>query len=139
MHDIHKLKKMLCDELAEYGRKSELTSGTLEVVDKLAHAVKNLDKIIKSHEEEYSGDYHDQSYRGSYDGGSYDGGSYDGGNSYRGRRNARRDSMGRYARDGGYSRSGEDLAGTLRQMMQDPRFERLHSDMERLAERAEHM
>ena len=61
MHDIYKLKEMLCEELEEYGRKGEMTPGTLEVVDKLAHAVKNLDKIIETADEEYSGD--DMSYR----------------------------------------------------------------------------
>ena len=45
MHELYELKEKLCDELKEYGSK-DLSAGTLDVVDKLAHAVKNIDKII---------------------------------------------------------------------------------------------
>ena len=68
MHELYELKDMLMKELEEYGSKGELTSGSLEVVDKLSHTIKNLCKII----EEYGDDY------------SMDGGSYRGGNSRRG-------------------------------------------------------
>lgn len=44
MHDIYKLKDMLCEELEEYGRKNELTPASLEVIDKLAHSLKNVEK-----------------------------------------------------------------------------------------------
>ncbi len=126
MHDIKKLKEMLMEELAEYGKGKELTMGSLDMVDKLAHATKNLCKIIESgEEEEYSsaeGGSSRGSYRGSYRGssrGSYEGGSYEGG-SYR----RRRDSMGRYSRDG-YSRAEEkedelhDIVDQLRSMAKD--------------------
>lgn len=107
MHELYELKDMLCKELKEYGQKGELTPGTLEVVDKLTHTIKNLDKIIEVYEEEddYSGrsDGMGGSYaRGGRGGRGYsrEGGSYR--NSYaRGRMNARRDSMGRYSRDDG--------------------------------------
>lgn len=140
MHEIYELKEMLIKELEEYGKKGEMSSGSLEVVDKLAHAIKNLCKIIEAaEEEEYSGR---MSYAGggqggrggqggggsrggsSYRGGSYysrDGGSYRGGGSYaRGRgRNANRDSMGRYSSEGGYSRTDEleDMVESIRGMM----------------------
>ena len=119
MHGIYELKEMLCKELEEYGAKGELTAGSLEIVDKLAHAIKNLDKIIEASETE--GDYSERG--GSYRGGSYardgqggggmggnrggQGGSTNRGGSYarQGRgRNARRDSMGRYSSEGGYPR-----------------------------------
>ena len=107
MHKIYELKEMLCEELEEYGGKEKLDVGSLDVVDKLAHAIKNLDKIIESYEEsEYSGNYEDggMSMEGgrSYarGGRSYREGSY--AREYsraRGRgSNARRDSMGRYSR-----------------------------------------
>ena len=97
MHRLEELKEMLCEELEEYGSKEKLDMGGLEIVDKLAHAIKNIDKIMES---EYS---EGRSYRGNYGEGSYRG-NY-GEESYRmnygerrGRgRNARRDSMGRYA------------------------------------------
>lgn len=102
MKQLHDLKDRLCEELAAFSER-DLNASNLEKIDTLAHATKNLGKIIEMKEEEYSGE---MSSRGSYDG------SY-GDSSYRGRgRNAKRDSMGRYARDG-YSR---DTAAELREM-----------------------
>lgn len=126
MRELYDLKEMLMKELEEYGSKGELSAGTLEIVDKLAHTVKNLCKIIDDMEG-YSGDmdgYHDRSYRGSYRDGSY-----------RGRMNARRDSMGRYSGERGYSRDG--LADELRTLMREAPeehkqdFQRLIDKMER--------
>lgn len=93
MHKLYELKEMLCEELEKYGDKRDLSTGSLEVVDKLAHAIKNIDKIIESGEEGYSERYmYDDGYSMN------DGGSY-----ARGRgRNARRDAMGRYSREGSY-------------------------------------
>lgn len=125
MHDIKKLKEMLMEELAEYGKGKELTMGSLDMVDKLAHATKNLCKIVEAgEEEEYS-----RADGGSMNGGSYRGGSYRG--SYRGsyaddgvsyRR--RRDSMGRYSREDGYSREEKEdelheIVNQLRTMAKD--------------------
>lgn len=123
MHDIKKLKEMLMEELAEYGKGKELTMGSLDMVDKLAHATKNLCKIVESgEEEEYSradGMGGEGSYRGMYRG-SYRGSYADEGGSYR----RRRDSMGRYSRDG-YSRAEEkedelhEIVDQLRSMAKD--------------------
>lgn len=96
MHKLYDLKEMLCEELEDYADKGKLDMGGLEIVDKLAHAIKNIDKIIDK-EDGYSERRYPE--RGMYDGnyrGSY-GESY-GYSTRRGRgRNARRDSMGRYA------------------------------------------
>ena len=122
MHDIKKLKEMLMEELAEYGKGKELTMGSLDMVDKLAHATKNLCKIVESgEEEEYSradGMGGEGSYRGMYRG-SYRGSYADEGGSYR----RRRDSMGRYSRDG-YSREEKEdelheIVNQLRSMAKD--------------------
>lgn len=149
MHGIYELKEMLCKELEEYGAKGELTAGSLEIVDKLAHAIKNLDKIIEASEEE--GGYSERG--GSYRGGSYardgQGGGGMGGNrggqgrSYarQGRgRDARRDSMGRYSSERGYSREDgkEQMIMQLEDLKQDApnqqvmeRIEDLISELER--------
>lgn len=133
MHGIYKVEEMLCEELEKIGEKEELTAGSLETADKLSHALKNVQKIIEYYESMGEGG-------GSYDDGSYDGGSYDGSyargrrggrtgaNQYgsyasyaRGRgRNARRDSMGRYSREGGYSRAEgmEEMKSELQELMQ---------------------
>ena len=52
MHKLYELKDMLCEELEQYGKKGELTAGSLDVVDKLTHTIKNLDKIIEKYEED---------------------------------------------------------------------------------------
>lgn len=91
---MHKIKNMLMKELKKYEEKAQLSAGDLEVLHKLTDTVKNIDKI-----EMLEGE-------GGY---SEDGMSYDGGASYRGRgsydegysERRRRDSRGRYARDGG--------------------------------------
>lgn len=150
MDAIYDLKEMLCKELEEYGNKGELTPGSLEVIDKLAHAVKNLHKIIEAYEEEEEGSYagsYRGSYRGSYaqgggqggQGGNMGGGSNRG--SYaRGRgRNARRDSRGRYSSEGGYSRAAEDMKEQLRELMEQAPNEMTRRELEKLVERMEQM
>ena len=148
MHELYELKEKLCEELEKYGGQ-ELTAGSLEVVDKLAHAIKNIDKILEAkEEEEYS---MENSYEG---GGSYDrGGNRGGGRSYRsyrsggsyayarGRgRNARRDSMGRYARESEYSMAdSEEMVENLRAMMNEAPDERTRQEFQRFIQKIEGM
>jgi len=138
MHTLYQLKDMLCEELEEYGKKGELTAGSLETVDKLAHAIKNLDKIIESKEdEEYSGAMMNDGMGGVY---ARRGGSYArGGRSYaRGRgSNARRDSMGRYASDG-YSRN-EEMIAELHELMADAPDERTKQEFQKFISKMEMM
>lgn len=129
MHAIYDLKEMLCKQLEEYGKKGEMTAAVLERVDMLAHAVKNLDRIIETYEESEYSNNDGRSYR--------NGTSYDGGRSMalgRGS-NARRDGMGRYASDG-YSRTG-DMVDQLRYMMEDAPDERTRQEMQRLVSKLE--
>lgn len=132
MHDIIKLKEMLCEELEGYGRRGDLSAGELDIVDKLAHAVKNLGKVIEMDEEaEYSG-------RGLYYGG-YDGNR---GGSYARGRKSRRDSMGRYSREytrEGYSRAAEDMVDQLKDMMNNAPDEQTRTDIRRIVEKLEKM
>lgn len=127
MNELYDLKEMLMKELEEYGKKGDLSAGSLDIVDKLAHATKNLCKIIEEMDGEYS------NYGGSYYDRQSDGMSYRRGSSYaRGRgRNARRDSMGRYSSEG-YSRTGE-LADQVRELMREAPDESTRQEMERLA------
>lgn len=108
---MHKIKEMLMEELKEFEKKSDLKAGDLETIHKLTDTVKNIDKIEML--EDGDGGY---SEAGGWmaDGRMY--GTYDHGSSYaRGRgRNAKRDSMGRYSREDGYSRyegGGSSYAG----------------------------
>ena len=52
MEALYELRDMLCDQLAEYGERGELTNATLEKIDTLAHALKNVDKVIDCREGE---------------------------------------------------------------------------------------
>lgn len=155
MHELYQLKEMLCKELEEYGSKGDLSAGSLEIVDKLAHALKNLDKIIETKEEE-SGEYSSAGGEGSYRGGSYrggrggsyryddgmmTGGSYRGGSYARGRgSNARRDSMGRYS-SRGYSRAEGDMAEIVEELkgMMSDLPEDKQREVQRFVEKVERM
>ena len=141
MEKIHELKKMLCKELDEYARKGDITANSLDVIDKLAHTIKNLDKIIEYSESEeggYSGWY--LPHRGYAYADEDTGGSSMRGSSYaRGRMGAKRDSMGRYSREDGYSYHDgmEDIVSDLRSMSASfpdekrRKVERLISEIER--------
>lgn len=102
---MHKIKEKLMEEIYELEDKlgkstGKMSSSDLEMLHKLTDTVKNIDKIEML---EDGGGYSEES-AWMADGRMY-GASYDGGSSYaRGRgRNAKRDSMGRYSRDGGSS------------------------------------
>ena len=106
---MHELKEKLCEELKEIARKGELGAGDLEIVHKLTDTIKNLDKIEMLEEH---GDY---SRAGDWEADMR--GTYGRGSSYRGRK---RDSMGRYSRDGRmYSRTDvkEHMMDQIEDMM----------------------
>ena len=146
MEELMKLKETLCNELEEYSRKGKMSAGDLEVVDKLTHTIKNLDKIIENYDE-YSGamggDY-SRRYSMARDG--------------RGRgRNANRDSRGRYSSRGGYPNemdgysnermngysregySGHDMVMELRELMEDAPDERTRMEFEKFIRKMEMM
>ena len=121
MHDLYALKENLVKELEDYGKSGGVTKANLETIDKLAHAAKNVAKVIECcEEEEYSmamgGGYSRRggySMRDSYADGDFraaDGirnyvrpdGSYADSSYARGRgAGAKRDAMGRYSSEGG--------------------------------------
>lgn len=106
MEYMYELKEKLCDELKEIAKKGELGAGDLEIVHKLTDTIKNLDKIEMLEDSGYSqaGDW-EMEGRGSYNRGS----------SYRGRK---RDSMGRYSRDGRGGRGGYSRHDAKEAMME---------------------
>lgn len=142
MHDLMNLKEMLCEELADYGRARELSPSSLQMIDTLAHACKNVCKIIESKEEEEYG-MSGGSYRGgSYEGGSNRGGSYRGGYSrdgyyYDGGGMSGRRGRGRNGRF--VSRDASEMARKLREMMEEAPDEGTKREIQKLAERMEEM
>ena len=127
MHELYDLKEMLCNTLKEYSKKAEINTQSLDIVDKLAHAIKNLDKIIENYEA--GGESHREwSYR-------YDGGN--GGRSYaHDRRYTRRDRMGRYS---GEDRPAERMVEELREMMQEAPDEKTRQEFQRFISKIEAM
>lgn len=99
MHEFYELKEMLMEEVKKIAKKGELNAVSLDTVDKLLNSIKNACKIIMYDEYEDEGEY---SQEGGY-------------SNARGRgSNARRDSMGRYSREGGgnsYARGGQGGQG----------------------------
>jgi len=150
---MHKLMEYICDELEEFERKADkegkLSMAEMQYVDLLAHTKKNLLKADEMWEE--------SEYSMAMDGGMTNNGSYvrngqDGrtrsnrGGSYaRGRgRNARRDSMGRYSNEGGYSRypasyGTEDMMDDLRELMQDAPDQQTRQEFQRFIQKLEQM
>lgn len=144
---MHKLIDFVCDELEDIEQKAakgELSISDVQYADTLAHLKKNLlksEEMMEEFDEGYSSEMRPMD--GSMRGGSYRGGSYryDGGMSYaRGRgRNAKRDSMGRYSSERGYSRGGMEMADQLRDLMKDAPDESVRRDIERLLRKVEQM
>ena len=123
MKELYELKEKLTDELKQYGKK-EMSAGSLDVVDKLTHTLKNLDKIIESHvDNEYSKRYHNDygydEYRDEARG-----------------RNAKRDSMGRYSR--GYSYNDE-MIHELKELMEEAPNETTKQEFKRFIQKIESM
>ena len=108
MKELTELREMLCDELKEYAKKGELSAGSLSTIDTLAHALKNLDKVME--DDGYSGYYPMRSYRS-------------------------RDRMGRYSGERGYSRHG--LADKMRELMEDAPDDRTREEMRRMVDKLE--
>lgn len=119
---MHELKEKLCEELEEIARKPEMSAGDLEAAHKLTDTIKNIDKIEMLEEDDgYSraGNW-EADMRGTYARGS----------GYRGRK---RDSMGRYSRDGRYSRhASPDMMDKLQTMMDNASTERERDAIRRL-------
>ena len=105
MKELHELKDRLVDELKSYGKR-DLTGSSLDTIDKLAHAAKNVCKVIESSDD---GSYYSRTGR------IYDGSSF------------RRDGMGRYSRAG--------LADKLRELMADAPDEHTRMEIQKLVDK----
>lgn len=114
---MHKIKEKLMDEIYDIEEKmkkanGKVSAGDLEYIHKLTDTVKNIDKI-EMLEEGYS-----ENSKWMSDGG------YEHGNSY-GRKYAKRDSTGRYSRDG-YRMSDRYSMNDGREQMLDKLEEMMH-------------
>jgi hypothetical protein len=139
---MHKLIDFVCDELEDIEQKAakgELSISDVQYADTLAHLKKNLlksEEMMEEFDEGYSSEM--RPMNGTMRGNSY---RYDGGMSYaRGRGSrAKRDSMGRYSSERGYSRDAADMTAELQEMMDDPKYAPVKHDIERLMRKVETM
>lgn len=142
MHGLYNLKKMAISELEmfadRYNQRGELSRSEWEEVDLVAHAAKNLCKIIEACEDEeagYSsaarfnvrGTYSNEN-RGGYSNEGRGGYSNEGRGGYsnegRGGYSGRRDSMGRYSRD------NEHLRETLMELRDTTSDDMLRNELQ---------
>lgn len=144
---MHKLYEYVCDELKDLEKKAEkgnLSMQEVQYADTLAHLKKNLMKADEMMEDEFGeysmGYYPMTSY--AEEGGNKGGMPYrrvNGGYSYARRRNTRRDSMGRYSRDGGYSMADDGTVDDLREVMNRTQDESVKSEIKRLIDKLDRM
>lgn len=124
MHKLYELKEKLMRELEDYSENGKFSKDDVEAIKYITSAIDHICNIVEDAEsEEYSNRYED--------GMSYARGR---GRSYartgRGRgTGARRESMGRYSREGGYS---YDFKADLEELMQDAPNERIRQKMHEL-------
>lgn len=117
MEYMHEFKERLCDELEEIARKGDLSAGDLEAAYKLSATYNCLKDMDEDGGYSRDGDW------------EIEGRAYNRGNSYARRK---RDSMGRYSRDGRMMRGGyrdgrmysraeakEDIMDQIQDMMGD--------------------
>ena len=138
MENVEKIMKLADAEFGAIVQNGKFKSREeIDSVYKLMDIVKDGYEVMSCEDEMYGESYDDgygRSMRGGYD----DGMSY-----ARGRRNARRDSMGRYSRDGrsyrgnsyerGYSRDGKDeYKEQLMQLMDDAPDENTRQSIKRM-------
>ena len=145
MKDLHELCETISRSISSANEKirgagGKLSTGDVDYVDKLTHALKSIKAVMKMEEESEMDDgYSERMYSRGYDRGSYRG-SYNDGGSYamgRGRgRYANRDSMGRYSSNDGYSRGG-DTVSELREIMRDLPDDQTRQEMQRLIQKME--
>ena len=91
MKHLEELKEVVKRELEKFGKQGDISVSNLDKIHKLSDLYKNLCKIEMLEEE------------GGYSEGYMDDGMMHGNSYARGRRYAKRDSMGRYSKAGGYS------------------------------------
>lgn len=142
LDELKHMCEILEEELSNVNKKVDKSGGTLSgddisYIDKLTHSIKSIKTTIamaEAEEDGYSGRAYPVYGRSYADG---DMRSYNDGRSYTGRRNARRDSMGRYS-GRMYSRDSE-MISELQDLMQDAPDDRTRQEFQRFIQKIESM
>ena len=127
----------VCHELEELDEKAKADKVSMTDVQ-YADMLEHYKKSCLTNEAMEGEGYSNRGYMPHWGGYAYEGDRM-GGNSYAGRMNAKRDSMGRYSSERGYSRDGMEMADQLRDLMKDAPDESVRRDIERLLRKVEQM
>lgn len=119
MDELYELKDKLMKELKEYSGNGKFSKDDVESIKYITSAIDHICNIAD-----------DEGYSGHY---PYIGRSFDDGRAYRGSYARRRDSMGRYSGERGYSRDG--LADKLRDLMDEAPDEHTRTEIKRLIDK----
>lgn len=129
--DLMELYGTLSKELTKCNEKltkvnGNISASDIDYINKLTHAIKSIKTTVAMMDAEYS------------NGGDYEHYHDDNEGSYRGRgRNAKRDSMGRYSSERGYSR--DNTIDGLHNLMEDTQDERTRQEIQRLINKMQSM
>lgn len=127
MHKFYELKDALCKKLEEYNdeivSKGKIDSSYIDMVDKLAHAIKNLDKVMEK-DDDYS--YNSYNYENARPMNNV---AYRRGNN----------SMANRAYMDGYSAASEDTVGDLRNLINNISDDKTRMEIMRIIRKIEQM
>ena len=146
MHEIKNLKEKLCRELDEYASRGKMDLNTLQIIDTIAHTVKNLNKIMEQEEEtgynegpRIHGNY---SFAGS-NGSGNSGSGYSSAGNYNNRYNYNRNMgdwrMNDYSTAGRYATGNDVMIQQLYDLMNDARDEKTRREFQKFIDRMERM
>lgn len=140
-NELERLCGVVEDEIKRVNQKldkagGELSGDDISYIDKLTHTIKSIKTTMAMMDAEDGGYSRDGMIYGGTHNGRYGGTSYARGRSY-----AKRDSMGRYSRNRGYSRDGEteEIVEQLREIMQDTQDERTRQEFQKFIQKVESM
>ena len=117
MHKLYELKEKLMRELEDYSENGKFSKEDVEAIKYITSSIDHICNIMEDEDGDYSNTY------GGDMGRSY---ARRGGRSYAGRRNARRDSMGRYS---GYSMADDDFRTGFEDLLNMAPNERIKAKM----------
>ena len=147
MHNIESLKEKLCRELDEYASRGKMDINTMQIIDTIAHTVRNLNKILE-HEEEKEGYSQGPRVHGNYsfagsNNNNYNNGydpvwGYDNGYNYA-NRNMGNWRMNDYSTAGRYSTGNEMMIQQLHDLMNQTHDEKTRREFQSFIERMERM
>lgn len=134
MREIENLKEKLCRELDEYASRGKLDAQTLQIIDTIAHTVKNLNKIIE--QDEKNGYSEGPRIHGNYSFANGNSGNYNSGYNYN-NRNMGDWRMNNYSMADRYSTGNDAMIAQLHDLMNQTHDEKTRREFQMFIDRME--